>query len=155
MSWRSEPVSPAQLIATKKPPVVQVTRTDSSKVILEDPEVAGDTLYGRPQSHSKTSRPIEPESRWQVSRASPLATPILEKPRFWSLESASSRLPLFVPPIHLAAVRRKTLPPMLSGQIASIASALSAPGREDYTVVSAMSLGARAQNIAIRKADRE
>jgi hypothetical protein len=50
MSWRSEPVSPAQLIATKKPPVVQVTRTDSSKVILEDPEVAGDTLYGRPQS---------------------------------------------------------------------------------------------------------
>ena len=50
MSWRSEPVSPAQLIATKKPPVVRVTRTDSSKVILKDPEIAGDTLYGRPQS---------------------------------------------------------------------------------------------------------
>jgi hypothetical protein len=50
MSWRSEPLSPAQLIATKNPPVVQVTRTDSSKVILKDPEIAGDTLYGHPQS---------------------------------------------------------------------------------------------------------
>jgi hypothetical protein len=36
MSWRSEAVSPAQLIATRKPPVVRVTRTDSSKVILRD-----------------------------------------------------------------------------------------------------------------------
>ena len=50
MSWRSESLSPAQLIATKNPPVVQVTRTDSSKVILKDLEVAGDTLYGHPQS---------------------------------------------------------------------------------------------------------
>ncbi|MFL5448851.1 MAG: hypothetical protein ACJ8A6_02100 [Gemmatimonadales bacterium] len=38
MSWRSEPLSPAQLIATKKPPVVRVTRTDSSQVILKDPK---------------------------------------------------------------------------------------------------------------------
>jgi hypothetical protein len=36
MSWRSEALSPAQLIATRKPPVVRVTRTDSSKVILRD-----------------------------------------------------------------------------------------------------------------------
>jgi hypothetical protein len=50
MSWRSEALSPAQLIATRKPPIVRVTRTDSSKVILRDPEVAGDTLFGRPQS---------------------------------------------------------------------------------------------------------
>ncbi|HSJ76594.1 MAG TPA: hypothetical protein VK899_10500 [Gemmatimonadales bacterium] len=50
MSWRSEPVNPTQLIATQKPPFVRVTMTDSSKVILRDPEVAGDTLYGRPQS---------------------------------------------------------------------------------------------------------
>jgi hypothetical protein len=50
MSWRSEALSPAQLIATKNPPVVRVTRTDSSKVILREPQVAGDTLYGRPQS---------------------------------------------------------------------------------------------------------
>ncbi len=52
MSWRSEPVSPAHLISTKKPPVVRVTRLGSSKVILEDPEVARDTLYGRPRSSS-------------------------------------------------------------------------------------------------------
>jgi hypothetical protein len=50
MSWRSEALSPAQLIATSKPSVVRVTRTDSSKVILRDPEVAGDTLFGLPQS---------------------------------------------------------------------------------------------------------
>jgi len=50
MSWRSETLSPAQLIETRKPPVVRVTRADSSKVILRDPEVAGDTLFGRPQS---------------------------------------------------------------------------------------------------------
>jgi len=50
MSWRSEALNPAQLIATRKPPVVRVTRTDSSKVVLRDPEVAGDTLFGRPES---------------------------------------------------------------------------------------------------------
>jgi len=29
--------------------------TDSSKVVLQDPEVAGDTLFGRPQSPSNDS----------------------------------------------------------------------------------------------------
>lgn len=55
LSWHSEALSPAQLIATRKPPVVRITRTDSSKVVLRDPEVAGDTLFGRPQSPSNDS----------------------------------------------------------------------------------------------------
>jgi hypothetical protein len=65
MSWRSEPVSPAQLIATKKPPVVRITSTDSSKLILRDPEVIGDTLYGRPQS----SLEAEPADRTGIPLA--------------------------------------------------------------------------------------
>jgi hypothetical protein len=43
-------VGPAQLIATRKPPLVRITRTDSSEIILSDPAIIGDTLYGRPQS---------------------------------------------------------------------------------------------------------
>ncbi len=65
MSWRSQPASPAQLIPAEKPPVVRVTRSDSSKVILRDPEIAGDTLYGRPQS----SLQAEPADRTGIPLA--------------------------------------------------------------------------------------
>jgi hypothetical protein len=39
-------VSPQQLLLTQHPGKIRVTRTDSSKVVLTDPEIVGDTLYG-------------------------------------------------------------------------------------------------------------
>lgn len=50
MSWRPEPINPAELIATRRPDVVRITQSDSSLVILRDPAVLGDTLFGRPET---------------------------------------------------------------------------------------------------------
>jgi hypothetical protein len=46
MSWRAEPTSPATLLATRKPDIVRVVRTDSSRVILREPTVEKDSLVG-------------------------------------------------------------------------------------------------------------
>jgi hypothetical protein len=46
MSWRAEPTSPATLLATRKPDIVRVVRTDSSRVILREPTVENDSLFG-------------------------------------------------------------------------------------------------------------
>ncbi len=46
-SWQTQGVSPQQLLVTQHPGKIRVTRTDSSKIVLTDPEIVGDTLYGR------------------------------------------------------------------------------------------------------------
>jgi hypothetical protein len=48
MSWRTEPVAPSELVQ-RNPPVVRITQSDSSRLILRHLEVRGDTLYGSPQ----------------------------------------------------------------------------------------------------------
>jgi hypothetical protein len=48
-SWQVEPVAPAELVS-RKPSVVRVTLPDSSHVVLNDPVVRGDTLYGYRQN---------------------------------------------------------------------------------------------------------
>jgi hypothetical protein len=45
-SWRVETVAPAQLLKTKTPSEVRVTRPDNSKVVLTHPGVARDSLWG-------------------------------------------------------------------------------------------------------------
>lgn len=45
-SWQVENVKPAQLIATKAPSEVRVTRPDDSKVVLTRPAIVGDSLRG-------------------------------------------------------------------------------------------------------------
>ena len=47
-SWHVEKeVSPLQLISTKHPRAVRVTRSDGSRIVLEQPRIAaGDTLAG-------------------------------------------------------------------------------------------------------------
>jgi hypothetical protein len=62
MSWHPEPASPAELIATQRPDVVRITQSDSSRLILRDPAVQGDTLYGRPQA----SLDDEPQGRTAI-----------------------------------------------------------------------------------------
>lgn len=48
VAWRRQEVTPQQLIADKQPEVVQVTRTDQSKIEVYQPRVIGDTLTGHP-----------------------------------------------------------------------------------------------------------
>jgi hypothetical protein len=55
-NWQVQPAaSPRDLVATERPHVVRVTRSDSSRVVLNDPSVQGDTLYGTPAT-SDTAR---------------------------------------------------------------------------------------------------
>ena len=44
-SWKTQEASPEQVIA-EEPGKVQVTLTDGSKLVLEEPAVSGDTLSG-------------------------------------------------------------------------------------------------------------
>ena len=46
-TWRTQPVAPQELLETQHPRSIRVTQTDGSQLILEEPEIQGDTLYGR------------------------------------------------------------------------------------------------------------
>ena len=45
-SWRTEQVSPAQVVAERHPQTVRVTRSDQSRIVLTKPTIVGDTLMG-------------------------------------------------------------------------------------------------------------
>ncbi len=45
-SWKPQEASPQQVLADEQPDKVQVTLTDGSKLVLEEPAVSGDTLSG-------------------------------------------------------------------------------------------------------------
>jgi hypothetical protein len=65
MGWRPEPTTPAYLITNQKPDVVRLTRSDSSRLILREPMVDGDTVYGRPQANLEA----DPEERIAIPLA--------------------------------------------------------------------------------------
>lgn len=44
--WQVQSVSPQQVIETRQPKKFRVTRTDSTDVVLEQPRIVADTLYG-------------------------------------------------------------------------------------------------------------
>jgi hypothetical protein len=50
MSWQTQQASPAGLISDERPSVVRITRKDSTRTILREPALRGDTLYGYPQA---------------------------------------------------------------------------------------------------------
>ena len=45
-SWFVQPTTPRDLIATQHPHLVRITRTDHSHIVLNEPQIQGDTLYG-------------------------------------------------------------------------------------------------------------
>ena len=45
-AWHLEGTRPESLLVTRKPSVVRVTRSDGSKIVLEDPVLRTDTLSG-------------------------------------------------------------------------------------------------------------
>jgi hypothetical protein len=48
VAWHPASVGPVELLRTKAPEVIQVTRADSSKVALFQPRIVNDTLIGHP-----------------------------------------------------------------------------------------------------------
>lgn len=45
-TWSAQGLTPRALVASETPPQVRVTRTDSSRMTLDHPRVAGDSLRG-------------------------------------------------------------------------------------------------------------
>ncbi len=45
-TWKTQEASPQQVLAEEQPDKVQVTLTDGSQLVLEEPAVSGDTLSG-------------------------------------------------------------------------------------------------------------
>jgi hypothetical protein len=45
-SWYVQPTTPQELIATQHPPRVRITRPDRSHIVVKEPQIRGDTLYG-------------------------------------------------------------------------------------------------------------
>lgn len=46
--WRVQSVSPAELVTTLHSQKVRITRPDRSRIVLHQPELIRDTVYGRP-----------------------------------------------------------------------------------------------------------
>jgi hypothetical protein len=46
-TWRVQWVSPETVIRRDQPGAVEVTRVDSSRVVLRDPRIVGDSLVGK------------------------------------------------------------------------------------------------------------
>jgi hypothetical protein len=44
--WQVQSVSPQQVLETRKPQKIRVTRTDRTEVVLSQPTIVSDTLYG-------------------------------------------------------------------------------------------------------------
>ena len=72
MSWHvQEEVSPLQLISTKHPRAVRLTRADGSRIVLEQPRIAaGDSLTG---THNRVLKSVAVSDVRQVAtrRVSP------------------------------------------------------------------------------------
>ena len=58
MSWRVEPVSPAQVVIQDQPSAIRVTMNDGSRFELESPVVSGDSLLGLAKSESYAPRGV-------------------------------------------------------------------------------------------------
>lgn len=58
-SWQVQSASPEQVLAEHRPAQVQVTRADSTTLVLNQPHIVGDTLYGIGQSRGSNAEHAE------------------------------------------------------------------------------------------------
>lgn len=80
--WQVQDVPTQQLVTTQHPRSIRVTRPDSSKVVLADPQVVGDTLYGTETGKGAASAyrngiPLGDIAHVSIRRSDPLATGVL------------------------------------------------------------------------------
>jgi hypothetical protein len=46
MSWKTQEATPQQLVNEEQPSRIRVTLTDSTRIVLTEPTISGDTLWG-------------------------------------------------------------------------------------------------------------
>lgn len=51
--WRTQSAFP-EAVAAKHPAKLRVTRTDGRRIVLHQPSLSGDTLYGAPRKRART-----------------------------------------------------------------------------------------------------
>ena len=77
--WQVQDISPQQLVATQHPNRMRVMRRDSTKVVLTDPEIVHDTLFGlevgqSPASAHRDGIPLHDVAHVSVRKSDPVAT---------------------------------------------------------------------------------
>ena len=82
--WQVQNVPPEQLVATRHPARIRVTMSDSSKVVLTNPEIVNDTLYATTAHAGSTSASgsrdgiaLADVSHLAIRRTDPIATGVL------------------------------------------------------------------------------
>jgi hypothetical protein len=80
--WRVQSVPPQQLVAAQHPGRVRVTRPDGTQVVLSDPEIVDDTLYGIEAGKGRASAhregiPLHDVAHVSVRKSDPFATGVL------------------------------------------------------------------------------
>ena len=83
-SWQVQPgASPNDLVTAQRPYTVRITQGDGSRVVLNDPSVQSDTLYGAPDtSHAagapeRIGVPLSNVKEIEVRRPDPSRTTLL------------------------------------------------------------------------------
>ena len=79
--WEVQSVSPQQVLETRHPEKIRVTRTDRTELVLSQPRIESDTLYGVSGGSSRGGGqgtaegiPLADVSRVAISRVDPAAT---------------------------------------------------------------------------------
>ena len=77
--WQVQAASPQQLLAEREPARVRVTRADHTTIILHQPELLGDTLYGIVRdgpgpAEPRQGVPLSDIAQVAIRRQDPLAT---------------------------------------------------------------------------------
>lgn len=73
--WHTERMAPTALLTSKTPSRIRVTRTDRSRVVVNHPQLVGDTIVdGRPKRSSGTRVPLSEVSAVAVRRVEPFRT---------------------------------------------------------------------------------
>jgi hypothetical protein len=73
--WRTQDVTPRELLSARKPEQLRITRLDHSRVVFRRPQLVGDTIYdGRLHRDERAQVPVSGVSEIAIRGWDPLGT---------------------------------------------------------------------------------
>lgn len=67
-SWRVQPPPPANVVTEQHPKRIRVSRADSTKIVLRNPSVIGDSLVGVGAAHRRVALPLTEVTQVEVEK---------------------------------------------------------------------------------------
>ena len=67
-SWRVQPPPPANVVTEQHPKRIRVSRADSTKIVLRNPSVIGDSLVGVGAAHRRVALPLAQVTQMEVEK---------------------------------------------------------------------------------------